>query len=60
MQEPDLIIFKVLLAGLTLATFMVVGLLLALFYQVAIKPELQEWKENRKAKARGKLQVQSA
>jgi hypothetical protein len=48
--SPD-VIFVALQAGLALATFMVLALLFVIFYQVAIKPDLQAWRRNREAKA---------
>lgn len=60
MNTPPDVVFHVLQAGLALATLLVVVLLFALFYQVAIKPDLQKWRRNREAKARRTAQVQTA
>jgi hypothetical protein len=56
---PD-VVFQFLEAGLALATVMVLALLFAIFYQVAIKPDFQAWRRNRKAKAIRSHKLQTA
>ena len=53
-------VFRGLLAGLALGISMLVALLFAIFYQVAIKPDLQAWRQRRLPKASRAQRVQSA